>query len=277
MTSPSSILASLRHKSFSSPGHHRLAEVILARLEDVPTWGIRQFADEAGISTAAVVRFAQGLGFTTFSEFRTAILRETRVRDLGEDRLLRAPQEASAIMMEVAKLDFRNIEHAIQVLDDGLVKALVSSLQGANHRVLVGHGISWIMAHHLAYILNHCGLLTVVGSPAEFGRLAVNLTPRDLLVAFSFPPYSRETLQAVQFARDRKIPVIAFSDGPRSPLAQAADLAVTVPGENLFYSHSLAAFSAIAHTLGTTIAHQDPEAALHRLHEAERINEGLFV
>lgn len=277
MTSAASLLVRLRHRSFSSPGHLRLAELTLSRLEDAATWGIRRFAEEAETSTAAVVRFAQGLGFATFSEFRNALLRETQVRDLGEDRLLRAPQEASAIMLEVAQQDFRNIEHALQVMDDRQVKALVACFQGARHRVIVGHGISWIMAHHLAYILNHCGLLTVVGSPAEFGRLAVNLSAEDLLVAFSFPPYSKETLQVVEFAREHQIPAITFTDGPGSPLARASIQAVFVPGENLFYSHSLAAFSVIVHTLGTAMARQDPEGALHRLHEAERINEGLFI
>lgn len=277
MTIPGPILVRLHHRNFSSPGHQRLADLILARLEEVPLWGISQFAQEAGTSNAAVVRFAQGLGWATFSEFRNALLRETRVRDLGEDRLLRAPQAASAIMVEVARQDLGNIEHALQVLDERLLEDLAARLQGATHRVLVGHGVSWIMAHHLAHILNHSGLLTLVGGPAEFGRFGVNLTPNDVLVAFSFPPYSRETVQVAQFAHDHGIPVIAFSDGARSPLVQIAEFAVTVPGENLFYSHSLAAYSVIAQTLGMIIARKDPDGALQRLHEAERVNDGLYV
>lgn len=277
MPRTSSLLASLRHQAFTSAGHQRLADVILTHLDEVPTWGIHALAAEAGTSPAAVVRFAKTLGCTGFSDLRNAIFAETRVRDLGEDRLLRAPHAASALMVDVARRDFANIEHAVQLLDEPRMEALAAHLRGASHRVLLGHGISWIMAQHLALILTHCGLVTVAGSPAEFGRQVVNLTPRDVLVAFSFPPYSKETLQVVRHAREQGVPVLAFSDGPRSPLFAEATVAITVPGENLFYSHSLAAFSVIAQALGTALTQDDPEGALQRLHEAERINRAQLI
>ncbi len=277
MPRATSLLARLRHQAFSSPGHQRLADVILTHLDDVPTWGIHGLALEAGTSPAAVVRFAKALGCTGFSDLRNTIYAETRVRDLGEERLLRAPQEASALMVDVARRDLANIEHAVQLLDETRMSTLAVLLKEASHRVLVGHGISWIMAQHLAYILTHCGLVTVAGSPAEFGRQVVNLTPRDVLVAFSFPPYSKETRDVVRHAQDEGVPVVAFSDGPRSPLFDLATVAITVPGENLFFSHSLAAFSVIAQALGTALTQQDPEGALQRLHDAEQINRGQLV
>jgi DNA-binding MurR/RpiR family transcriptional regulator len=102
------------------------------------------------------------------------------------------------------------------------------------------------------------------------------LEPQDLLVAFSVHPYSRETLDAVRFARDRKVPVLAFTDNSASPLARLASMVLLVPGENVMYSHSTASFTVLANALVTVMGARDPGRALQRVREAERISRPTF-
>ena len=84
-------------------------------------------------------------------------------------------------------------------------------------------------------------------------------------------------MASVEFARRRGIPVLAFTDRIRSPLARLAENVLPVPGENLLYSHSLAAFAVLAHAIATSVATRDREGILLKLREAERVARPKFA
>jgi DNA-binding MurR/RpiR family transcriptional regulator len=254
-----------------SGGHRRLGDCLIRNAHEAAFWGIEELAKRAEVSVSAVVRFAKKLGYSGYTELRGDLVAAAKVRSLGEDRLLDAPKGAAATLVDVARRDIANIERTVHSINDKLLSGVVKALTGARHRVLVGHGISQIMAQHLGYVLTITGLVTVAGNPAEFARQTVNLTPEDLLVAISFPPYSLETVRVVEFARRQQVPVIAITDRLDSPLARHAQFVLPVPGENLLFSHSLAGFNVLIHTIATAVASRDPELALRRLREAERI------
>jgi DNA-binding MurR/RpiR family transcriptional regulator len=64
---------------------------------------------------------------------------------------------------------------------------------------------------------------------------------------------------------------LAFTDGLQSPLARNADLALPIPGKNLLFSHSLAAFGTLAHALATALAREHPQEALKTMRETEKV------
>ena len=51
----------------------------------------------------------------------------------------------------------------------------------------------------------------------------LRIGPGDVLFGISFPRYSKRTLSAMQYARDRGAKVIALTDSQLSPLARVAD------------------------------------------------------
>ena len=127
------------------------------------------------------------------------------------------------------------------------------------------------MARHLAYLLITTGFPTLEGNPADFATQVSTLDTSDLLIAISITPYTRETLDAAAYASRRGVPVLAFTDGLQSPLAQIADLSLPIPGKNLLFSHSLAAFGTLAHALATALAREHPQKALKTLRETEQV------
>ena len=48
----------------------------------------------------------------------------------------------------------------------------------------------------------------------------LGLTPEDVLVLFSFPPYASQTLQILDAARKRGVVTIGITDPPISPLGK---------------------------------------------------------
>ncbi|MBK8791622.1 MAG: MurR/RpiR family transcriptional regulator [Holophaga sp.] len=271
------LLSRLHQAEGLSVGHRKLAELLLGHPLEAPFWGIEEVALKSGTSTSAVVRFAKRLGYTGFTELKRDLVAEMQLRSHGEGRLVTAPHGILATLAEVATRDIQNLERLTHLMDETELTAVVNLLGRARSRVLIGHGVSWVMATQLGYVLTMAGLTTVAGNPAEFARQVANLGPKDVLVAFSFPPYSQETLNVASFAKSRKIPVIAITDRRESPLGKSATHALAVPGESLFFSQSLAAFNALTHTLATTLANRNPTGIIDRLREAEKVSEDLFT
>lgn len=260
-----------RQQADLTDAHRRLADQLLGNPEEAPFWGIEALAERAGVSVATTVRFAKLLGFSGFMELRQALVAEAKARQKGEGSFAQVPQGAAATLVEVAHRDVANIERLTAQVGEALLGRAVKRLASARHRVLVGRGISQHMAEVLAYLLTLAGCPSVAGNAADFAAQASNLAAQDLLVVFSFPPYSAETLEAAAFAARRGVPVLGFSDRLDAPLAAVADPLLPIPGENLLYSHSLGAFAVLAHALATAVAAKDRSGALRRLREADKV------
>lgn len=272
-----SLAARIHGTKALSGSQRRIADCLLAHLHEAAFWGVEELAERSQSSVATVVRFAQKMGYSGFLELRQALVLQARARTAPEARLLQAPKDAASMLVEAARRDMANIERTVQGINEGLLKAVIRRIEGARHRVIVGHGVSRIMAEHLGYVLTVAGLVTVSGSPAEFARQVANLEPKDLLITISLSPYSQETLDVAAYAAKRGVPVIAFTDGFEAPLAKSAEFTLPVATENLLFSNSIAAFSVLAYTLGTAVASRDRKRAIKRFQEAEQVAEPQFI
>lgn len=259
-----------------TPGQRRIAEILTATQHEAAFLGIEELAARAGSSVATVVRFAKTLGYAGFLELRKSLVHTAKKHYRRGDQLLQAPDRASAALVEVARRDIRNIERLVEVVDEKHLLGVVKHLKDSQVRLVIGDGVSALMARHFAYLLINAGLPMMEGNPADFATQVANLRASDLLIAFSIAPYSRETVDAALYARKRGIRVLAFTDDLESPLGKAATLAVPLPGENLFFSHSLAAFGVVAHAIATTLARRDPKGALKKMREVERVARTKF-
>jgi DNA-binding MurR/RpiR family transcriptional regulator len=184
---------------------------------------------------------------------------------------------ASATLLEVARRDLRNIDTLVKAVDEKLLQQVVNQIQKSHNRLAIGDGVSALMTRQFAYLLINIGLPVMEGNPADFATQVGMLGQKDLLIAISISPYSQETLDAAAYARKRSIPVLVFTDNPNSPLAKSATLLLPIPGENLLFSHSLTAFGVLAHAIATSIASQDPQVALSKMREVERVARKKFA
>lgn len=259
-----------------SASQRRIADRLLGGGRDAAFWGVEELAARAEVSVATVVRFAQLLGYAGFLELRQDLVAQAKNQGV-EERLLQAPKGAAATLVEVAHRDVANIERLLAQVSEELLSTTVAMLSRARHRVILGHGVSAIMAQHLAYVLTQAGLPSISGSPAEFATQVVNLDRRDVVLAFSVHPYSRETYDAAAYARELGVPVVAFSDRLESPLAKVARVTLPIPGENLLFSHSLAAFAVLAHALATASTAGDRAEILRRQRDSAQVASAEYV
>jgi DNA-binding MurR/RpiR family transcriptional regulator len=90
-----------------------------------------------------------------------------------------------------------------------------------------------------------------------------------VVLAVSVAPYTRATVEVVQFAQARSIPVVAITDSAVSPLARAAagSVLAAVGGPSFF--HSMAAPFVVGEILAALVAGRGGDEALEELRRAE--------
>ncbi len=64
------------------------------------------------------------------------------------------------------------------------------------------------------------------------------LTKHDLLIVFSFPPYSKETIEAVKFAKGKGIKTIAITNKQSAPVTLYSADSLYVKSENMLFTNS---------------------------------------
>lgn len=245
-----------------------VADYILAHLQEVPFLSVPELADRSGASEATIVRFAQRIGFDGYAALKEHLLAGVRERvalpsGAAAELFARVPQDDT--LRVVATQEIGNIEGSVNALDRETFGQAATMLFRADHVYAFGMGISSHLADLTTYMLTQIGLRATTlslrfSSPLE---PLVALRPSDCLFVYSFPPYSRATIEMMREASDRGIPCLAVTDRLTSPAAQLARVVLPVRSENMMYTNSVAAVSVLVNALATEIAlrHQDSAAA----------------
>lgn len=265
-----------RHRAEMSKGQCRIADLLIRMGHSAAFLTAAEVAAKADVSESTVVRFAQSLGYEGYLEMRQALAADAQQRIAKQARFLEAPTRAASALVEVARTSQENIQRMLSQVDEPRLEGALQLFMQSRTRVLIGRGISHHMAGLLGYLLFLVGIPNVAGHASDLSLQVAALGPEDLLVAFSFHPYSRETLDAAAFAKKRGVPILAFTDREDAPLTRLANHTLLVPGENLIYSHSTVAFGVLASALVAAIGAQDAESSLRRVREAEQVSRPGF-
>lgn len=168
---------------------------------------------------------------------------------------LRRRSSASALLDAVVEAERANLDDTLTRLrDDGTLEEAAARVVAARRRFVLGTAKSRAHASllHLELSPSLAGV-TLVDEASAIGVLA-DVRPTDVLVAFSFRRYARQTITvAREFARAGG-QVVAVTDGTDSPLAAAGHTTVVVGTGSASFADSPTAISAVVHALATLTA-----------------------
>lgn len=266
----------IKSKYDSLPKNHRkIADYFINNFDKIPFLNVQELSESIGASVASIVRFAQRSGYKGFSELRDAIT-DSLQKGMNNSEifpLLAKHKMANDLLTEVANLDIKNINDTLNRIDRKSFNYVINRLSSAETVLTGGLGISYLLAEILAYQLTQVGIKSAVllHTHTLFHEQILFLTPKDLLVLFSFPPYSKETVEVAKFANDRKINVIAVTNVPASPITQYSKANLIVESGNMLFTNSFAAISVLINAIATSCAVKDKTRAKEILRETEEI------
>lgn len=253
----------------------KIADYFINNFDKIPFVNVQDLSIATGASVASVVRFSQRAGFKGFSELRDSItgslqkeLTSKQIFPLFEKR--RVEED---LLTEVANLDIKNINDTLNLVERKTFDFVIDRISKAERVFTAGLGISYLLSEILAYQLTQVGISSSVlqHSHTLFNEHILFLNPKDLLIVFSFPPYSKETIEAAEYAAKRKIDVIAITNKHASPVTFFTKANLIVKSENMLYTNSFAAISVLINAIATACAIKDKQRAKKVLKESEEI------
>lgn len=243
----------------------KIADLIVRKRPATLVLTGKELSAHAGVSEATIVRFAQHLGFRGFPQLKALMLAEFKERIMPQDRFrsMSRGKNHVATVGRVAKLEVANINDTVDQLDPRQLGDFIRRLRRARYAYTIGIGISALMARVAAYMFNQAGIRAYACPKEEhsFIERLIHLDKTDVVLALSFPPYSKETIAALKFCFQKGVSCLAITDKPTAPAVPWTHAHLIVRSENMFFTNAIASLAMMLNALATEIALFDKDRA----------------
>lgn len=262
-----------------TPAHQRMAQYVLDNLFRAATMRIDEFAAAVQVSVATANRFARALGFDGYPQFRAELVRGFEATLAPVERLrteLERPSTVGEVFAAALEDGARNLEATLRGLDADACERAVAAILEAERVYVMGFGASGFLAGLMQHGLEmHCRMVTSVsaaGGASHGARQLFKLQPRDLVIAIAFPRYVSDTITLARSVKAHGGRLLVLTDGPTSPLAPLADIALYAQAANRLSANSDATVLALIEALCGAVALR----AEHSVKKAAEMTEFLL-
>jgi DNA-binding MurR/RpiR family transcriptional regulator len=209
----------------------RIAHFALEKPHDLALGTVASIAESAQVQPSSMIRFANALGFSGFSQMqqvfrshlleRSASYRERIARMRGGNGKQRPGSGVLHQFVGEAVAELEHLEDSVHAAD---LKAAVRLLTGAQQIHVLAQRRAFPVACYLAYALGQLELRTHLldGVGGMLGESVRQIGPKEALLVVSFRNYSPEVIDAAVACHQRGVPVIAITDSALSPLKAPA-------------------------------------------------------
>lgn len=242
---PPSVSEQIRQRlGMLSPSERRVARTLLAGPPTIGLESSARLAQHAGVSVPTVSRFIAGLGFGSYADFQRTLHAEISARIMSPAevyRLHQTGQRSSDLLSASARILGESVTASVAGLDPDEFHGAAGLLANSTRQVLVTGGwFSQLLAGYLASVLREIrpGVRLVGPSSSERAGAVADMAKRDVIAAFDFRRYDRDTLEFARSARGAGARIVLITDPWLSPVADIADAVLTaqVAGPSPFAS-----------------------------------------
>jgi DNA-binding MurR/RpiR family transcriptional regulator len=260
------------------PGRLQVAaKRLLDHPDDVALLSMRELAKRADVQPATMTRLAQRLGFEGFDELRQVYADAVRGRPDTFERRAQGLQARRHLDGDGALIadTLAGLSGHLKTLSDPDTIAAISRAADLIVRqerlYCVGARSSYPAMYLGSYLLSMIGEQTfLVDGAGGIGldRLR-SLTKADAVLALSIAPYTRNTVEAVTFATERKATVVAITDSLASPIARHASKIILVPTDTPSFLQTMTPAFVVVECLAALVAAKRGKAAVKAIARSE--------
>lgn len=266
-----------------SPELQRAAEFCLQNVNKLVVQSMRAFAADAGVKPATLLRLAQRLGFSGWGELKNAFIDDLGLRNdtyVSKAEKLIASDAQPGLYDEVFRAHQANLAFT-QHENKQAMQHAVTLLDEADNVYICGFRASFPIAWSLFYVyrLFNRQVSLIDGLASNIEIFSREFTASDCILLTSFAPYSRESLDVLHAAQQAGARIIAITDSPVSPLAQAAHCTLLFSIDSPSFFPSVVSGMGLAECLLAMLVARHGREAVSKIENAERylIDSGAYV
>jgi RpiR family transcriptional regulator, carbohydrate utilization regulator len=227
-----------------NPTERLIAEYVLHDPERILSSSIAEMRDGSGASVGSIVGFCRRLGLKGFAEFKIALARELAQSGFsgfapGSDA---APSQNGTVFEKVFQFHAQSLVDTLHINSQETMRQAARALERARRIELFAIGISYPIAYLASCKLRLIGLPASAQFDSHMQLIAATqLGKGDVAFGISCSGATSETVRCLEVARARGARSICLTNSVKSPITQAADLALfATPSEIKYFQAPLA-------------------------------------
>ena len=265
-----------------SKGQKQIARFILEHYDKAAFMTASRLGVTVGVSESTVVRFATELGYDGYPHLQRALQEMIRNKLTSVQRMEVAGDRMGGrdVLQTVLHADTDMIRVTLDEIDRDAFQGAVDAHMSAKRIYILGVRSSSALASFLGFYFNllfENVTLVHTNSVSEIFEQVLRVGPGDVLFGISFPRYSKRTLSAMKYARDRGARVIALTDSQLSPLARVADHVLLARSDMASFVDSLVAPLSVINALIVAVGMSRRDEIEQTFNKLERIWEEYDV
>ena len=259
-----------------SKGQKLISHYILENYDKAAYMTASKLGSIVRVSESTVVRFAIELGYAGYPEFQHALqeLVRTHLTSFQRMEVTNHLIGKGDVLEKVLMLDIEKIRRTLDGINHDDFESAVNAIVGAKNIYIIGVRSSYTLAGFLNYnlrmIFDNVRLIETTSGGELFEQI-LNIGPQDVMIAISFPRYSKRVINAVAYAKRAGAQVISLTDSPDSPIACDVDQVLVAQSDMASFVDSLVAPLSLVNALIVAIASKREKELSQTFANLERI------
>ena len=265
-----------------SKGQKLIANYILQSYDKAAFMTASKLGKTVNVSESTVVRFAAELGFDGYPSMQKTLQEMIRNKLTSIQRVEVSNERIGNqdIMTMVMQSDIEKIRLTLDETDRSSFNEAVSAISSAKKIYILGVRSASVLADFISFYFRFMfdNLVSVdTTSISEVFEQILHISADDVFIGLSFPRYSKRTVKAMQFAKDRGAKVIAITDSKVSPLTKIADVSLLAKSDMASFVDSLVAPLSLVNALIVAVSREKTVQLETSLNGLEKIWEEYEV
>ena len=259
-----------------SKGQRLIASYILAHYEKAAYLTASKMGAIVGVSESTVVRFAIELGYSGYPEFVHSLQEIIRNRLTSFQRIEVTNNLIGDgnVLDKVLVSDAEKIRRTMEEIDHASFEAAIDRIVGARNIYIIGVRSSSSLAGFLNFnfrmIFDNVKFVQTTSGSEMFEQI-MQIGEGDVMIAISFPRYSKRIINAVEYARSRNANVVALTDSKLSPIAAFANQLLIAQSDMASFVDSLVAPLSIINAMIVAVSRKKQDELTERLRILEEV------
>lgn len=265
-----------------SKGQKLIADYILKHYEKAAYLTASKMGALVGVSESTVVRFAIELGFSGYPEFQHSLQEIIRNRLTSFQRIEVTNNLIGDgnVLDKVLLSDAEKIRRTMEEIDHSSFEEAIDRIISANRIYIIGvrssSSLAGFLNFNLRMVFDNVKFVQTTSGSEMFEQI-MRIGEGDVMIAISFPRYSKRIINAVEYARSKNADVVALTDSKMSPIAAYASQLLIAQSDMASFVDSLVAPLSIINAMIVAVSRKKQDVLTERLRVLEEVWEKYDV
>lgn len=269
-------LIQLIQKNFHkfSKAQKLIAQYIYNNYEKAAFMTASAIGEALNISESTVVRFAAFLGYSGYRDMQKELHELVKNKLTTVQRInLEGQSSSKQGLIKVMESDIDNIRKTINQLDYDVFQKAVDIIMKSRNIYVIGlrssSFISGYLHFYLTFLFDNVRLVT--SGPNDIFEQLVKITKDDVIIGISYPRYSKKTLEALDYAKNKGCSLISITDNELSPAGQLSDVNLIAISDMASFIDSLVAPMSLINSFIIALGNEKNEDITKYFEELEKV------